>query len=84
MELIYSRHAKERVEVYGIKDNDLKKAIGKELGSGILPGKVTFAIDETYRLKHGLPLKVIFKYIERNKVYIITAYPLKKGKKDED
>ena len=81
IELIYSRHAKQRTELYGIDSNTLKEVISSKMDEGIIAGDVNSAVSIKPVVSFGLPVKVIFRYIGRNKVFIISAYPLKKGNK---
>jgi hypothetical protein len=76
--LKYSRHAKRRMALYNISDEDVALVVreGKreELAE---PGRVSF----TWRLagKSKYPIKVVG--LEQGKDFlVITAYPLKRGR----
>ncbi len=76
----FSRHAKRRMSLYDISESNVKKLI-ENLGTknSISSGKNEI-IDDQVISGQGYPLKVVFSY-EENQITIITAYPLKRGKK---
>ncbi len=75
----FSRHSKRRIKLYSIKEEDVVSEIERFLLlSHNKNGKIEFIGKRNP--KGSYPLKIIFeKY--KNEVMVITAYPLKKGKK---
>lgn len=76
--LRYSRHAKRRMALYGISDEDVALVVreGKkeELAE---PGRVSFTLPLAAKSKY--PIKVVG--LEHGKDFlIITTYPLRRGK----
>ena len=74
MQIIFSRHAKRRAKLYKIAQ-DLIIEILKD--SPISPGK-----NEIVKKVKNLPfpIKIVYRY-EKDKILVITNYPLKKEKK---
>jgi len=70
----FSRHAKRRIKLYKISESAITKLISKAV---LRQGK-----QEIIENIHGveLPIKVVFN-VTGNDLIVITAYPLKKGKK---
>jgi len=74
--LIYSRHAKRRMALYGISEEDVESVVKKGKREELAePRRVTFTCRVATRFKH--PIKVVG--LEQGEDFlIITAYPLKK------
>lgn len=80
MRIKFSRHAKRRMALYGISESTIEAIIGhREKIGGVSEGK-SEVIDYETLSKHGYPIKVVFS-CEEHRVTVITAYPLKRGKK---
>jgi len=75
--LRYSRHAKRRMALYGIDEEDVAQVVkrGKK-GELTKPGRVSFTWPVEGRFKY--PLRVV-GCEEGEDLLIITAYPLKRG-----
>jgi len=70
MEIIFSRHAKRRIRLYGLSEIKIREMITKSLEhSPIADGKIKM-------MNEGI--KVILK-VEKKEIVVITAYPF--GKK---
>ena len=74
----FSRHAKRRMQLYDISENDIYRAL-EEGARGITPDGKTYFIDDRQK-KFKYPLKVV-AIQQGDLLLIITAYPLKKGRK---
>ena len=81
MNIKFSRHAKRRMRLYDISESTVQKRIESFFGakSSISSGKNEI-IDDLVISGQKYPLKIVFSY-EENHITIITAYPLKRGKK---
>jgi len=82
-EIQYSRHARRRMSLYNISEIDILAVIENHNpkldfseGKHEIIGKTVFS-------QYGYPVKVVFSS-ERDKIVVITAYPLKKGSKNEN
>jgi hypothetical protein len=77
----FSRHAKRRMGLYSIEEEDVRKAIGGYLSHGALPIKARQEIvDRDASQKYGYPLKVVFLR-ENDIIMVVTAYPIKRAYK---
>jgi len=74
----YSRHAKRRMKLYNLSEQDVFSIIEHRNPKLLFPEGKHEIIGETILTKQGYPIKVIFSS-ERGKIIVITAYPLKKG-----
>jgi hypothetical protein len=72
----FSRHAKRRMKLYDINENDVLAVINEGEREQLAAGKVRFLHELKGKFSH--PLKVI-GIEEKESLLIITAYPLKKG-----
>jgi len=78
--ILFSRHAKRRMKLYGIAEETILDIIEDR-------DREECSADGTYNVigkdsftKYGYPIKVIFSQ-EKSKITVITAYPLKRGLK---
>jgi len=79
MEIKFSRHAGRRIKLYGIKRNDITRII-KE-GSKTKEGnKINYQL-KISSIKY--PIKIVAE-LKKDCIFIITAYPLKRGVKNEN
>jgi hypothetical protein len=80
MEIIFSRHAKRRMALYGISREDVLKTL--ERGRRATTGELgrNESIDQRLTGKYGYPIKVVFNE-EQGRLTVVTAYPLKKERK---
>lgn len=80
MEIVFSRHAKRRMALYGIAEEDVLKTI--ERGTKTPAGEPGRSESLDYRMadRYGYPLKVVLQE-ERGTRTVITVYPLKKERK---
>ncbi|MDA8213832.1 MAG: DUF4258 domain-containing protein [Nitrospiraceae bacterium] len=77
MKIDFSRHAKRRMQLYKIDENDVKITIENVLSNeGITSGKHE-KVNQDLSEKYGYPLKVVF-LIEDEDIIVLTSYPLKK------
>ena len=74
----FSHHAKRRMKLYNISEPTV---IGIIKNAKITPNceQIIFGNVQTYKI----PLKIVFESNDEN-ITIITVYPLKKGKNDEN
>lgn len=73
MEIKFSRHARRRMQLYKILQEDVINTIKAFMANNrSVSGKKEIVNKE-------LSLKIVFS-VERDKIVIITAYPLKKGR----
>lgn len=83
MEILISRHAKRRIKLYKIDLEDIYASINTFFSKNFVFDEVTNIITDEFIDKYKYPLKVVLKQ-EKNDIFVvITAYPLKKGLKDE-
>lgn len=83
LKIVFSRHAKRRLKLYKIEARDIVEKIQSGFNRQDKPikNKLQFSvITNTKYSKIKLPIKII-AIIDKFDVLIITAYPLKKGKK---
>ena len=73
MEIIFSRHSKQRMKLYNISDKIIQEIVTEKPIQK--PGK-----HEIIKKVEGFryPIKVIFKK-ENESIFIISAYPIKRG-----
>jgi hypothetical protein len=71
-----SRHARNNMRLYNISERDILNAIDSPDVSGREGDKVV-AVKKFQDKFSGFPLKVVYEKIG-NKLFIITAYPIKK------
>ncbi|MGE5445608.1 MAG: DUF4258 domain-containing protein [Ignavibacteriales bacterium] len=73
MEIKFSRHARRRMQLYKILQEDVINTIKAFMANNrSVSGKKEIVNKE-------LSLKIVFS-VERDKIVVITAYPLKKGR----
>jgi hypothetical protein len=77
MEVVFSRHAKRRMALYGISREDVLKTIERGRESLSRESGRKESIDRGMIGKYGYPLKVVFSQ-EKQRLTVITVYPLKK------
>jgi hypothetical protein len=79
----FSRHAKRRMILYGISESTIQAIIERQIKIGWgSEGKVE-VVDYEVISWHGYPIKVVFS-CEGNNITIVTAYPLKRGKNEDN
>lgn len=81
MKIVFSRHARRRLKLYRIEQQDIVNTIessSKEQRSSVEQG--FWIIDKSLTVKYAYPVKVVFVQ-EEERIVVVTAYPLKKGKK---
>jgi hypothetical protein len=71
-----SRHVKNNIKLYKISEEDISRAIELPDGEEREGGK-RIAIKKFSKKYSGYPLKVVYE-IEKEEIFVITAYPLKK------
>lgn len=80
MNIKFSRHAKRRLKLYKINENDVINSINRELSRVKNKIKHYIIVNGTYIRRYKYPLKIIFIKKESD-IIVITVYPLKKGKR---
>ena len=83
LKIVFSRHAKRRLKLYKIDARDIVEKIqfGFNSQDKSIKNKLQFSVITNAKYsKIKLPIKIIAT-IDKFDVLIITAYPLKKGKK---
>ena len=80
MNIKFSRHAKRRLKLYKINENDVISSIKHELSRVKNKIKYEITVNGTYIRRYKYPLKIIFIKKESD-IIVITVYPLKKGKR---
>lgn len=76
--ITYSRHARRRMRLYNITEEDIEKAIAKPDKEPVSEAD-RYVVFRTQREKFkGMPLKVIY-VLEGSKIVVVSAYPLKKS-----
>ena len=75
-QVFFSRHSLRRIKLYGIpKDLIIEHFIRFDLPVG--------KYEEIRDISgYKYPIKVVYKVIERNRIIIVTAYPVKRGKNE--
>ncbi len=73
MEIKFSRHAKRRMQLYKILQEDVINTIKAFMANN------RSASGKKEVVNKELSLKIVFS-VERDKIIVITAYPLKKGR----
>ncbi|MBW2635848.1 MAG: DUF4258 domain-containing protein [Deltaproteobacteria bacterium] len=76
-----SRHAKRRMKLYDISENDVYRVIDQGKRGSTEDGKTIFLGDFSNKFKY--PLKVVAVW-QDDLLLVVTAYPLKKGGKNEN
>jgi hypothetical protein len=81
--VLFSRHARRRMQLYAIDEVDVVETI-RSFQCELVPepGK-NEVVNKDLSAKHGYPLKVVF-FREQDIVSVVTSYPLKRGRKNED
>ena len=72
-----SRHAKRRMALYRIREDDVTKVIETGIMESLKEGKVSFVAELEAKFRY--PIKVV-GIEEEGSFLVITAYPLKKGR----
>ena len=70
-----SRHAKQRMKLYGINESDINYVIANGVKSDLGENKFSYIANIK---SHKFPLKVVCK-IRNEECLIITSFPLKRG-----
>ena len=76
----FSRHAKRRMNLYGISEPTVQAIIESRKMVGAISDGRNEVIDYERISEYGYPIKVVFSCKE-NTITVITAYPMKRGKK---
>ena len=77
MRIRFSRHAKRRMELYGITETEVKSAIDRGKKEALQSGKTNITYDVGGKFRY--PIKII-GIQEGDSFLVVTAYPLKRGK----
>ena len=76
----FSRHARRRMKLYGISEEDVLHVLSRGKSQARSDGKIIFLYE--MKEKFSFPIKVISAYRDTALV-IISAYPFKRRKRDE-
>jgi hypothetical protein len=79
--VLFSRHARRRMQLYAIDEVDVVETI-RSFQCEAEPGK-NEVVNKDLSVKYGYPLKVVFSR-EQDIVSVVTSYPLKRGRENED
>jgi len=74
----FSRHAKRRMKLYGITERDVMRVLDEGECETDHTHKTSFVLDALQGFKY--PLKVVTVETSESRL-VITAYPVKKGRK---
>jgi len=75
--ILFSRHSRRRLRLYGIVEQDVVDVILSYLKDGAeMPGRHEI-VSRNYTDKYRYPLKIVFVE-EAGSVTVVTAYPVKK------
>jgi len=80
IEIYFSRHAKRRMRLYNISEEDVQTILRSKKRDAWISDDRNEAIDHEVLSQHGYPIKVVFT-LKGDAITVITAYPLKRGKK---
>ena len=78
MNINFSRHAKRRMQLYKILEEDVINAIGDYITNSRFSSGKKEIVSKGLSKKYGYPLKIVF-YRGNDTITVITAYPLRKG-----
>lgn len=79
MDIVFSRHARRRMALYGISRADVVRALKGGTAQTAPQGRKEVT-DHRMTEKYGYPLKVVYTE-ESKQLTVVTAYPLKKERK---
>jgi hypothetical protein len=82
-EIRFSRHSTRRMQLYRIDPKDMLDTILFALDRDEPEWGRHQIVNREFSEKYGYPLKVVFD-MRADELVIITAYPLKRGTKNED
>lgn len=74
----FSRHAKRRMKLYGITEEDVTRVLENGKKEILSENKTSYIYEIANRFEY--PLKVVASETSEQ-ILVITAYPLKKGRK---
>jgi hypothetical protein len=74
----FSRHARRRMQLYHIHEDDVKETINAALNGRELTSSRLEIIDQKPSKKYSYPLRIVIS-IQPDEVLVITTYPLKRG-----
>jgi hypothetical protein len=74
----FSRHAKRRMQLYGISEEDVFEVLSQGQRETLANGKIVFVYD--FERKFSYPIKVV-GFQTGGETLIITTYPVKKRKR---
>jgi len=76
----FSRHARRRMALYEISEPTVQAIIENQRMDGTISEGKNEVTDYQAVSRHGYPVKVVFS-CEENQITVITAYPLRRGRK---
>jgi len=80
MEIIFSRHARRRMQLYKIEEKDVIEAIEGYIADKALTSGKREVVNKNISSKYGYPLKIVFSK-ENDKIISVIAYPLRKERR---
>ncbi len=75
----FSRHANRRLRLYKIDKKAVISSLKKEISKFKFNQKTEIIVNSSFIKKYKYPLKIVFDF-KNSEIFIITAYPLKKGR----
>ena len=80
MKIIFSRHAKRRMQLYKIEKKDVVEIVKNYIADKVSALGKQEVVNKEMEKKYNFPLKIVFSK-ENDKTIIITVYPLRKERK---
>jgi len=80
MKIIFSRHAKRRMQLYKIEKKDVVEIVENYIADKVSALGKQEVVNKEMEKKYNFPLKIVFSK-ENDKTIIITVYPLRKERK---
>ncbi len=81
MELVLSRHAERRADIYNIKYDDILRIVDKAIEEEPDKNRICFQVEGLPSGMRKYPLRVVFRFVNPEKIILISVHPLRKGKK---
>ncbi|MFO0795594.1 MAG: DUF4258 domain-containing protein [Candidatus Brocadiaceae bacterium] len=80
MEITFSRHARRRMRLYKVDEYDVTETVNTYEANNLLTTGRYEVINKQLIEKYGYPLKVVYQK-ENTGIVVITAYPVRKGRR---
>jgi hypothetical protein len=73
----YSRHAKRRMKLYNLSEEDVSSIVKQSGSKTASQQEKNVIVSDNMLSEYGLPVKVVYT-CDRDRIVVITAYPLKR------